>query len=228
MRVSDTDCMPCAQDSPSFTHLIPTMTERERDPCRPHVTDEDTEAQKHGVTCQSRTAQGMIELPLGRGREGCCKWCHRQSDILVGMQGLHKGFQSPNLIPFCINHLSWWNTSPTFYGSHCAKLHGEHALQITFIIRSYTATFILIKLGLISFALILKPWQNSSALCPRMNCHQWMEQSALLISWRFKVILDLKTAYIIMLLSSPPFFSTLIRMNVTEYSSEMQTVPACF
>lgn len=51
----------------------------------------------------------------------------------------------------------------------------NNALQITLIIKSYMAAFTLIKLGLTSLALILKHWQNSSALRPYVNCHKWME-----------------------------------------------------
>ena len=45
------------QGFPLSTHLISTATIRDWDHCCPHFTDEETEAQKHWVTCQSHTAQ---------------------------------------------------------------------------------------------------------------------------------------------------------------------------
>ena len=137
----------------------------------------------------------------------------------MGMWGFYTGSQSPHSTHFCINHFSWLNTSPTFCRSHCAKLHGEHALQITLMIRSYTATFILIKLGLIPFALVFRPGRT-----PVPYVHMWTATNGWSKShFQVPALQDdfrLKTAYSIVLPPFSIFLNPFNRMSVIEYSSE--------
>lgn len=111
---------------------------------------------------------GVIQLRRGHS----FLWWMGQTLWVGGRQGVWHGAREgtptqppippPQPVPY--ESFPWLNTSPAFCGAHCAKLHGECALQITLIIRSYMATFILIKLGLIPLALILNHWHNSSLM----------------------------------------------------------------
>lgn len=189
-----------------------------------------------GPSVSSLSRRGNSRSPQWRGAVSQFLWGVGQTlwgglrgalEPLLKMRGVPAGARSPcrllscKLSLFRINHFSWLNTSPTFCGSHCAKLHGEPALQITLIIRSYTATFILIKLGRISLALILKHWQNARCL---MSIHKLPHTDGVICPFKLPDIQDYFTlknclltllCHFILSPAPPPFFCAVIRMDIT-------------